>query len=58
MFSGHMLNLKTHPGVKRDGSGVHGGSNIANDGASKTANGVEKGSSGASVRDRVRDNRD
>jgi len=58
MFSGRALDLKAHPAVKCDGSGVHGGSNTANDGASKTANGVEKGSSGAGVRDRARDNRD
>jgi len=43
MFSGRALDLKAHPAVKCDGSGVHGGSNTANDGASKTAKGVEKG---------------
>ena len=43
MFSGRALDLKAHPAVKCDGSGVHGGSNTANDGASKTANGVEEG---------------
>jgi hypothetical protein len=58
MFSGHMLDLKAHPGVKPDGSGVHGGGNTANHGASKTANAVEKGRVEAASQDHVHDNRD